>query len=192
MCSETKNKIVAAMRELMQERSIRKITVQDLMTRTNMKRQSFYYHFQDIYDVLSFAVDRQFFAPLAFDPSQSSEEWSNLCLRLLDSDRSFYRKVINAIGRSRTIEKCTPIFRPQMLRLMFPDSRTYEQLCDDERFAVDFLTYALISYLIDDVLGHEPLDTEYGRRRMMASCRAATRLSQQDILNASVPAQKLA
>ena len=180
------------MRELMQERPIRKITVQDLMTRTNMKRQSFYYHFQDIYDVLEFAIERQFFAPLAFDPRQSSEEWSTACLRLLDADRVFYRKVINAIGRSRTIEKCTPIFRPQLLRIMFSPEQAYELLSDDERFAVDFLTYALISYLIDDVLGYEPLDTAYGRKRMLASCRAAARLSSPNGRQPAMSAQLLA
>ena len=50
---DTKQRIAAALRQLMQERPLRKITVQDLMDRTQMKRQSFYYHFQDIRDVLA-------------------------------------------------------------------------------------------------------------------------------------------
>ena len=190
MCSETKDKIVAAMRELMGQRPIRKITVQDLMARANMKRQSFYYHFQDIYDVLNFAVERQFFTLLAYNPRQSSEEWFSVCLRLLDADRAFYRKVINAIGRSKTIQRCTSVFQPQMLRLMYGDGKAYEQLGEDEKFAVDFLTYALISYLIDNVLGHEPLDTELGLRRIMVSCSAAARFSLPN--RTAMPAQRLA
>ena len=52
MCCNTKEKIATAVKELMRQKSIRKITVQDIMDETGMKRQSFYYHFQDIYDVI--------------------------------------------------------------------------------------------------------------------------------------------
>ena len=48
MCCDTKQKIAQALRQLMLERPLKKITVQDLMDRTQMKRQTFYYHFQDI------------------------------------------------------------------------------------------------------------------------------------------------
>ena len=48
MCCNTKEKIALAVKELMRQKSIRKITVQDIMEETGMKRQSFYYHFQDI------------------------------------------------------------------------------------------------------------------------------------------------
>ena len=49
MCCNTKEKIALAVKELMRQKSIRKITVQDIMEETGMKRQSFYYHFQDLY-----------------------------------------------------------------------------------------------------------------------------------------------
>ena len=52
MCCNTKEKIATAVKELMRQKSIRKITVQDIMDETGMKRQSFYYHFQDVYDLL--------------------------------------------------------------------------------------------------------------------------------------------
>ena len=48
MCCNTKLKIARALRELMCQRPLSKITVQDLMESAQMKRQSFYYHFQDI------------------------------------------------------------------------------------------------------------------------------------------------
>ena len=53
----------------MQERPFHKITVQDLMNQANMKRQSFYYHFQDIYEVLEWEVDRCLFDCLLEDTS---------------------------------------------------------------------------------------------------------------------------
>lgn len=41
MCCDTKQKIAQALRQLMLERPLKKITVQDLMERTQMKRRPF-------------------------------------------------------------------------------------------------------------------------------------------------------
>lgn len=54
---DTKQRIALALHQLMKERPVRKITVQDLMERTQMTRQSFYYHFQDIQDVLAWSCE---------------------------------------------------------------------------------------------------------------------------------------
>ena len=63
MCSNTKQKIARALKQLMSERPLSKITVQDLMESAQMKRQSFYYHFQDIYDVLGWICEQQLGQP---------------------------------------------------------------------------------------------------------------------------------
>lgn len=56
MCYSTKRKIADCVKELMYHKEIRKITIQDIMAATNMSRQSFYYHFKDIYDVLELSL----------------------------------------------------------------------------------------------------------------------------------------
>lgn len=52
MCDTTKRKIAECVKLLMRRKEISKITIQDIMNETHMSRQSFYYHFKDIYDVL--------------------------------------------------------------------------------------------------------------------------------------------
>ena len=41
------------------------------MEQTQMKRQSFYYHYQDIYSVLEWIVETELCAPLRFDDAQA-------------------------------------------------------------------------------------------------------------------------
>lgn len=174
MCCDTKEKIVSALRELMQERPLQKITVQDIMNCAGMKRQSFYYHFQDIYEVVGWEVDRKLLAPMCADTNESGEKWFCRFLALLDEDRAFYRKAIKAVGRSRAVARCSPYIRPQAACLLFPGRQSHAaHLSDEETFAVDFVTYALVNYLIDNVLSREPLDTELSRKRITVSCRAA-------------------
>ena len=57
MC-ETKKMIGDTLHDIMQKKQVNRITVHDIMDRSGMKRQSFYYHFQDIYDVLDWELDR--------------------------------------------------------------------------------------------------------------------------------------
>lgn len=49
MCTDTKGRIAEAVEQMLQTRPVCKITVQRVMEQAQMKRQSFYYHYQDIY-----------------------------------------------------------------------------------------------------------------------------------------------
>ena len=63
MSFDTKERIAVTVLSMIRQQPISKITVQQIMARTNMKRQSFYYHFKDIYDVLDWSVRRYFCVP---------------------------------------------------------------------------------------------------------------------------------
>ena len=52
MCSDTKEKIAEAVEQMMLTKPVSKITVQSVMEQAQMKRQTFYYHYQDIYALL--------------------------------------------------------------------------------------------------------------------------------------------
>ena len=47
MCTDTKGRIAEAVEQMLQTRPVCKITVQRVMEQAQMKRQSFYYHYQD-------------------------------------------------------------------------------------------------------------------------------------------------
>ena len=51
-CSDTKEKIAEAVEQMMLTKPVSKITVQSVMEQAQMKRQTFYYHYQDIYSCL--------------------------------------------------------------------------------------------------------------------------------------------
>ena len=59
MCYSTKKKIADCVRQLMKRKEISKITIGDIMEATGMSRQSFYYHFKDIPDVVEFILKKK-------------------------------------------------------------------------------------------------------------------------------------
>ena len=88
MCSDTKEKIAEAVEQMMLTKPVSKITVQSVMEQAQMKRQTFYYHYQDIYSVLEWIVVREICTPLRYDESVSAEDWCMQALTLLSAAKS--------------------------------------------------------------------------------------------------------
>ena len=174
MCCNTKEKIAAAVKSLICRKPIRKITVQDIMEETGMKRQSFYYHFQDIYEVLEWEVDRCLFDYLLEDTSIDNESWILSLLQLIKADRSFYKKTVLAFGRKRAAQKFYSHIRPHAIRMMQSNHVLSDgPFADEEEITIEFVTYTFSNYLIDGILAHNPMDTEEYLKRLAIFCRMA-------------------
>ncbi|MCD7818107.1 MAG: TetR/AcrR family transcriptional regulator [Lachnospiraceae bacterium] len=59
MAAFTKEIIVRTLMDLLNERSLSQITVKDIVERCGINRNTFYYHFHDIRDVMEFALKRE-------------------------------------------------------------------------------------------------------------------------------------
>ena len=57
--SETKILMAEALKKLIQNRPFTKITVQDIVSECNINRNTFYYHFENNYDLLYYAYSRE-------------------------------------------------------------------------------------------------------------------------------------
>lgn len=55
----TKQQLASALKVLMAERPMDKITISDLTAICKIRRQSFYYHFENIYDSSSLDVSKR-------------------------------------------------------------------------------------------------------------------------------------
>lgn len=59
MAKHTQKAIIESFMELLQKKSLDKITVKDIIEATEINRNTFYYHFQDIYDLLENAFEEE-------------------------------------------------------------------------------------------------------------------------------------
>ena len=57
MASFTKEALGAALKKVMAQKPINKITVKDLVEICGVNRQTFYYHFNDVYDLLEWVFE---------------------------------------------------------------------------------------------------------------------------------------
>lgn len=59
MAKTTKWVLGESLKKLLQEKSLDKITVVDIVKDSNINRQTFYYHFQDIYDLVEWVLTEE-------------------------------------------------------------------------------------------------------------------------------------
>ena len=162
---DTKQKIALALHQLMQERPVRKITVHDLMERTRMTRQSFYYHFQDIQDVLVWHCEQQLAVPLKNADELTFEEWMVQALNIVYRDRGFYRQILGFADQAFVFRFCKDLLCPRVAQVLFGEGST-KNLNERQEFILDVVTRGILSYLPDVLSSRRELDEREARARL--------------------------
>lgn len=104
---QTKQELSAALKQLMEQKPLEKIKVQEITDLCGIKRQTFYYHFQDIYDLL-----RWMFQEEAVSLVQRQEGvllWQEGILQLfqyLEKNRKVCLCALNSLGREHIKRFC--------------------------------------------------------------------------------------
>ena len=162
MCNGTKQKIASTMHEMMTRKAFEKITVKNLMDVSNMNRQSFYYHFRDTRDVLLWICKEQVFQPMAASDLELSE-WIIYGLELLNLDRQFYLRVVSVSQTDFVREFVAETIFPRVKSILYPE---VAHLGENQTFAVDFLSNAIVDYYLRFLASHEPLDHADCRKKL--------------------------
>lgn len=91
---QTKRAMAEALKTLMAQKPLEKITIQELMEHCGMKRQNFYYHFEDIYDLLNWLLQQEAVSLL------EQREGALLLFRYLQENRAVCLCALKSLGRS--------------------------------------------------------------------------------------------
>lgn len=164
MCCNTKQKIADAMRRQIMEKPLEKITVQNLMDATNMKRQSFYYHFQDTRDVVMWICEEELAQPLKKNNLELSE-WLCFALQLLDKNRCFYRRVLEAANPEFVHEFGLQVIGPR-IALQLYGTQNWRQLDTDRQFVVIFVSQAIINWMILMIRSRRRMEVDEAKRKI--------------------------
>lgn len=147
--SDTKRRLAQALKELMAEKPIKKITIQDIVERSHMTRQSFYYHFQDIYEVIELICQYELIDQITYRQEESFSHWLEHLMALIEENRWFYRKMLQEMEWDRVANHLKPAVEAQIRRLvgnMLTESET-RSLSGGRELLVDFLTESVIQYI---------------------------------------------
>lgn len=147
--SDTKRKMAQALKELMAEKPLKRITIQDIVERSHMTRQSFYYHFQDIYEVLELICRYDLVDQIAYREEESFSHWMERLMEIVETNKWFYRRMLQDMDWERVSDYLKPAVEAQIRRLvsgMLTEQET-RSLSGGRELLVDFLTVSVIQYI---------------------------------------------
>ena len=150
MPSDMKARIAREFAELARTKSIDKITVKDIVEACHITRQTFYYHFQDLIDVIDWSL-RQAMEELVEKSIRidSREQVIELFLSEAVKARGLLRKLLASQLREQTermlVESVRSYFREMVERreLLQDVSRS------DAQVALDFYTFATVGMMLE-------------------------------------------
>lgn len=110
--TRTKVELEAGLRALLREKPLEQIRVRELADRCGIRRQSFYYHFSDVYHLLDWSAQRE--RELLPQRQAGFLTWQQVLLDLLAytaENRPYYQTILRVLGRKRLWEVLEPAFQ---------------------------------------------------------------------------------
>lgn len=150
MSDITKRAISASLKKLLLTKSLNKITIQDITDDCGINRQTFYYHFADIYDLVEWTCIED--TEKVLKENKTYDTWQEGFLAvfvLAKKDKAF----IDNIYRSVSLE----MLEQYLYRLVFPlikgvvDEKAKNLVVrdDEKRYIADFYKYAFVGVLLE-------------------------------------------
>lgn len=148
----TKKALAAALKQLMEEMPFDKIRIANICERCNMNRKSFYYHFEDKYELLNWIFDTEIisFAKGASEARAVDQQVEGLrafCGYFYDN-RDFYRKALKIQGQNSFAEHfreyIMPLMQVRLRDMIGTDIGDFES-----NFFTDAMVCAIVRWLLD-------------------------------------------
>lgn len=101
----TQELFAEALYDLLKERSLEKISVKDITESSKLGRSTFYYHFQDKYELVNWIFYSDMKASIREfeEPHRVTESFQSVCRRLYH-EREFYKPCFRYIGQNSLFE----------------------------------------------------------------------------------------
>lgn len=151
MSSVTKRVLAAALKDQLSRQRLDEITIQGLADSAEVSRKTFYYHFQDIYDLLEWILLDDLKRLLAVD--QSPDGWRQGVRDIFDY---FQRNKAVILNVYRSLEEKEPLLeahisrlvRPMMERIFDCQPRHEQINLSDRQFILDLYSFGLVELFL--------------------------------------------
>lgn len=155
MSSLTKQALSHALKNLLLEKPLNRITVGDIATECGVNRQTFYYHFRDVPDLVGWTMAQD--AKNTFltfkNKDFSWEEGFSALFDLMLEDKRFILNIYHSVSLEVLTEYIYKLCYPSIKKAV-DNSPSSSLMNDSERkFAADFYKYALTGIILNWIKG---------------------------------------
>ena len=149
MSNLTKMALLKAFGELIEEKPFNKITINDLTKRCGLNRMTFYYHFDNIYELMIWGLETQMHE--VSKDCVNYENWKTGYLRIFDFalERMMYIKKIFQTIEQEHLEHYLNQIAERMVLAVIDDRIGDKKLDEDDRlFTAQICAHVLVGTLV--------------------------------------------
>ncbi|NBK97305.1 MAG: TetR family transcriptional regulator [Erysipelotrichia bacterium] len=150
MSQITKDALKQSFMQLLEEKTLDSIKVKDIVSRCSVNRNTFYYHFHDIYELMDYIFTSEAEQLITLNKVEENwqESFTNICNYLLTHKKMIYH-VYFSINREQLEKYLYDVVSDVLLKIIHyevKDKKISEQTC---KILCDFFKYALVGMFLE-------------------------------------------
>ncbi len=150
MSDITKRAISASLKNLLREKSLNKITVQEIADDCGINRQTFYYHFQDIYDLVEWTCIED--TDKVLKENRTYATWQEGFLAVFDlakKDKIFIDNIYRSVSLEMLEQYLYRLVYPLLKNVVDEKSKGRSVRDENKKYIADFYKYAFVGVLLE-------------------------------------------
>lgn len=161
--NSTKLAFAEALKSLLNTKELSAVRVQDLCRLCGTERPTFYYHFRDKYDLVTWIYEQDVRDTLEQCGGQYGIRQTECLLTMMQREQVFYRKAFADSAQNALLPYIHQMIF-SITRSAVQGRRTGESLTQEEQFTINFLAYSWSRCLADWIEGKYTMSAgEYAR-----------------------------
>ena len=146
----TKIALAYALKDLLKNKPLNKVTVSDITDKCGINRQTFYYHFADIMELVGWIIEKE--ADDALKNNTSYDTWQEgfeSLFYMLKEDSDFVLNVYHHIPDDYTKRYLYKVTYNLLYQVVEEKSKEITVREDDKRFIANFYKYGFVGLVIE-------------------------------------------
>ncbi|MDE6845086.1 MAG: TetR family transcriptional regulator C-terminal domain-containing protein [Lachnospiraceae bacterium] len=162
MPNTTKYALEASLKKLLMNKTLDKITINDLTADCGISRMSFYYHFKDIYDLVEWCCIED--GRRALQGKKTYDTWKEGIYQIFEAvmdNKSFILNVYRAVDRAKVesyLHKLTYQLIAEVVEEKCKDNNLPQE---DKAFIAEFYKYGFVGVMLDWI--ERGMKDDYGK-----------------------------
>lgn len=150
MSQVTKRALEQSLKNLLLKKPLNKITISDITEDCGINRMTFYYHFQDIYDLVEWACLED--AKKALEEKKTHDTWQQGLLQIFYAvleNKPFIMNVYRCVDRGQVEKYVTPLTDNLIMGVIEEESVGMTVRGEDKAFIAKIYSYCFVGLMLD-------------------------------------------
>ncbi len=150
MSTLTERAMAASLKKLLEKKTLDKIIVKDITDDCGVNRQTFYYHFHDIYDLVEWIFTEE--AARFKEEFVEGQDWRysiEMLLEKLLEDKTFIMNVFYSLNRRQLDKFLQELIRPTLSTVVRKNAEGLDIDEEDIQFIIGVFSSGLVGWVIE-------------------------------------------